>query len=163
MGRGPLSKEHRMRKLIYLAAAAALLALGAFLGRERAEARRPSLQPSQAIKPGWIRGYGKVVELVPPSGLDLDPGTNIESREDGTGAIFVAGTTKKGEAVVWKQVPTWGHEWRSVAVDLGKRFEGGRGSLSVEWDSNLYLTVWGKGARVYRVRVPGWAAGDTPK
>lgn len=152
-----------MRKLLYLAAAAGLLVLGAFLGRERAEARRPLVQPSQAVKPGWLRGYGKVIELVPPRGLDLDPGTNIESREDGTGTIFVAATTKKGDAVVWRQEPTWGNNFRSVPVDLGRRFEGGRGSLSVEWDSNLYLTVWGKGGRVYRVRVPGWASGDTPK
>jgi hypothetical protein len=151
-----------MRKLIYTAAAAGLLVLGGLLGRQWAVAHLP-VQAREALPPGGLRGYGKVVELIPPPGLDLDPAAVIESRTDGTGTLFVAATTRSGETVVWMQIPTGETRWRSERIDLGQRFAGGRGSLNVEWDSNLYLTLWGNNSRAYRVRVPGWASGDTPK
>lgn len=151
-----------MRKLIFrVVVAGCLLALGALLSREWAGGEAPVHADQE--HPRGLRGYRPVVELLPPSGLSLDPSASIESRTDGTGSIFVAATTKSGEAVVWRQTPSGMTGWRSVRIDLGRRFEGGRGSLSVEEDSNLYLTVWGKNTRAYRVRVPGWAPGDTPK
>jgi hypothetical protein len=99
------------------------------------------------------------IELVPPQGYELYGGADLESRIDGAGNIFVAATgeTSRGfGGLMWLQKPDGKGGWTSTPIDLGELYPGGRGSLSVESDGQLYLTQWGEKSQAFRLRIPAW-------
>jgi hypothetical protein len=98
-------------------------------------------------------------ELVPPEGYELYGGADIESRVDGAGKIFVSATgeTSRGfGGLMWVQQADGAGGWKSTPIDLGELYPGGRGSLSVENDGQLYLTQWGHKSQAWRLRIAAW-------